>query len=234
MVVVVIARGLMRTPVYSENKFHGARTSDIEDVVMMLRGKVAPSWDGPGSLPLFATGFSMGGIVISNYLARSGVNCELMGAVSISGCANANINSKFEYSRRVWQPLVAYELKKQFILPDLSHLRTVDRIDADHILSNCSSIYDFDCHMVAPYHKYRDVTHYYNDMSFCCEQKWKGVARPLIVLQARDDPLVDIDSFPIGVTHFNKDIIYVITEGMNFLPLIHGVDCSFVFLILKS
>jgi hypothetical protein len=52
-VCVMVARGLMATPVVGESLFHGARTSDVEATVAALRSAVG------AATPLALVGFSM-------------------------------------------------------------------------------------------------------------------------------------------------------------------------------
>lgn len=59
--------------------FHGARTSDVRYSVRVLRKTL------PAETPLAMVGYSMGGIVASNYAALSGDNSGLSCCVSMSG-----------------------------------------------------------------------------------------------------------------------------------------------------
>eukprot|EP00953_Heterococcus_sp_UTEX-ZZ885_P004886 3114-Heterococcus_DN1.PRE.6 len=60
-VCVMVARGLMSTPVVGESLFHGARTSDVEATVAALRSAVG------AATPLALVGFSMYVFVLLDY-----------------------------------------------------------------------------------------------------------------------------------------------------------------------
>ena len=59
---------------------------------------------------LAGVGYSMGAIVISNYVARSGEDCQLDAAMAISGGLDMREQINFYRSQRLWQPLLAKEL----------------------------------------------------------------------------------------------------------------------------
>jgi len=65
--------------------------------------------------PLFAAGFSMGGIILANYCGQFGEHTLLQGAVVFSPSYDAIMNMEFQYSRQVWQPYLVYPLKKTFM-----------------------------------------------------------------------------------------------------------------------
>ena len=78
-VCVMVARGLMDTPIYGENVFHGARITDTSAAAKALRMVMK------NDQALVGAGYSMGAIVMANYVAQSGKNCQLDAAVIISG-----------------------------------------------------------------------------------------------------------------------------------------------------
>jgi len=114
--VVMIARGLMDTPVRGWNVFHGARTTDIEAVAQAVRKAVG------SDQMLVGVGFSMGAIVLSNYVAKSGSNCQFDAAMAVSGGLDMRENLNFRRSMRLWQPLLAQGLRQEFIVKKFNHL----------------------------------------------------------------------------------------------------------------
>ena len=53
----------------------------------------------------------MGAIILSNYVAQSGTKCSLDTAVAISGGLNMREQLTFYRSMRLWQPILAQELR---------------------------------------------------------------------------------------------------------------------------
>lgn len=66
--------------------------------------------------PLIGVGFSMGAIVLSNYVASYGKECALDGAISLSGGLDMRFQENFERAKRLWQPMLAETLRSDFLL----------------------------------------------------------------------------------------------------------------------
>ena len=104
-VVVMIARGMMDTPIRSWNFFHGARLSDAHDAAVAIRGAL-----GPEQI-LVGVGYSMGAIILNNYVATYGSSCALDAAFSISGALDCRYELNDTRSKKLWQPLLADSVK---------------------------------------------------------------------------------------------------------------------------
>ena len=109
-VVVMVARGLMDLPVRGWNVFHGARVEDADIAAKTLRKAL-----GPDQI-LAGVGYSMGGVVIGNYVARSGTDCALDAAMAISGGLDMRNQYYYERAKRLWQPMLAKELRDVFVV----------------------------------------------------------------------------------------------------------------------
>ena len=109
-VAIMIARGLMDTPVKGWNVFHGARTSDIAVTARTIRAALSPGQS------LVGAGYSMGAIVLTNYVARSGEDCALDAAIAVSGVLDSRFQFYNERAKRLWQPMLAITLRDQFVL----------------------------------------------------------------------------------------------------------------------
>ena len=189
--VVLNARGLGGTQLTSGQPFHGARTSDLEALVKLV-AKVAPP------TPLVGVGFSMGAIVLANYLGVAGSRCPLVAAIAVSGCMDAEAN-KGGYSSKSLEPFLTYELKQNFCTGALAArlanggARTVDLAAALGPRVGC--IMEFDACTVVPFYGFEDVDDYYRHMSLGRLGKQHRVAVPLLHLHACDDPIIDCDTF---------------------------------------
>lgn len=104
-VAVMIARGLMGTPIIGKNVFHGARVSDINQVAKVIKKNLGEE------ITLVGVGYSMGAIIMSNYVARSGRSCYLDAAVAVSGALDMKEQINFYRSMRLWQPMLAQGLR---------------------------------------------------------------------------------------------------------------------------
>lgn len=109
-VVIMIARGLMDTPIKGWNVFHGARIADIEATVQTIRIAIYPGQS------LVGVGYSMGAIILANYVARTGADCALDAAIAVSGVLDSRFQLFNERAKRVWQPMLAITLRDQFVI----------------------------------------------------------------------------------------------------------------------
>ena len=199
--IVMIARGLMDTPVFGWNVFHGARVTDVDASAKAIR-------KGLGSDQMLAgVGYSMGAIILSNYVARSGSKCHLDSAMAVSGGLDMREQLNFLRSMRLWQPMLAQGLREDFIMKKFDG-RFRQRLTQDQHLSlmRASSVSEIDVHAIVTYNGFDDLVHYYTEMSAMGDtdafqssrvksNSDSGVGRianvsiPFCVMHAIDDPL---------------------------------------------
>eukprot|EP00928_Gymnodinium_smaydae_P040595 TRINITY_DN27516_c0_g1_i1.p1 TRINITY_DN27516_c0_g1~~TRINITY_DN27516_c0_g1_i1.p1 ORF type:complete len:464 (-),score=45.48 TRINITY_DN27516_c0_g1_i1:472-1863(-) len=166
-VVVAVSRGTMDTEV-NRNLFHGALTADFRALVVMARDALSEvaSNKGVPSSPIFAAGYSMGGIILANYCGQYGPDAILTGAVNFSGLYDSVSNMSFEYSASTWQVYLAYGVKNNFFSPRFVPEAVKRGVDIEKVMSrHVSSIVDFDVEFTAVYNGYKNVEEYYRDQS---------------------------------------------------------------------
>lgn len=200
-VVVLVARGLMDLPIKGWNIFHGARVDDVDVAAKALRQVT-----GERRQTLAAVGYSMGAIILSNYVARSGSNCPLDAAVAISGGLDMRFEHNFVRAQRLWQPMLTQELRDSFLVNKWGE-RVRARLSLDDMRRSMRAVHvtEIDTHAVAPYNRFDNVTHYYMEMSALGDipmehyqnsnhlpqdARIHNVAIPFCVIHALDDPLV--------------------------------------------
>mmetsp|Transcript_23545 Transcript_23545/g.36313 ORF Transcript_23545/g.36313 Transcript_23545/m.36313 type:complete len:604 (+) Transcript_23545:125-1936(+) len=199
-VCVMIARGLMDTPVIGENVFHGARIKDVEAAAKALRRVTKRSQTLAGA------GYSMGAIILANYVARSGTKCFLDAAVVVSGGLDMREQANFHRSIRLWQPMLAQEARN-IMFKKFRHLYK-DRLTAEQYLSlmRAKNIQSIDIHGIATYNRFDGIMDYYSKMSamgdtdlqlrdddssaLTLNGRISNVHIPLCVVHALDDPLI--------------------------------------------
>mmetsp|Transcript_14949 Transcript_14949/g.28134 ORF Transcript_14949/g.28134 Transcript_14949/m.28134 type:complete len:648 (-) Transcript_14949:28-1971(-) len=158
--IVMIARGLMDTPVFGWNVFHGARITDVDATAKAIRKGLDKNQ------MLAGVGYSMGAIILSNYIARSGKQCHLDCAMAISGGLDMRENLNFLRSMRLWQPMLAQTLKEDFIMKKFDG-RFRQRLTKEQHLSlmRASSVSEVDVHAIVTYNGFHSLLHYYTEMS---------------------------------------------------------------------
>lgn len=200
-VAVMINRGLMKTPLKGDDIFHGARTSDVGCAVDALHYALygTSRFDDATTTKskIVMVGFSMGGIIVANYAAKSKEHSGLAGALSFSGtlCTAKNLLDcpAARHSAEVWQPALAWGLKGSIIKPSMHKFgkKNVTVKDVERV----QSVTDIDTELVCKYHGYKTVYDYYEDMSAGGLGDEKGLKRldgtkiPLLAVHAIDDPI---------------------------------------------
>jgi predicted alpha/beta-fold hydrolase len=158
--IVMIARGMMDTPIFGWNIFHGARITDVDASAKAIRKALAPDQ------LLAGVGFSMGAIIISNYVARSGSDCHLDAAVAISGGLDMRENLNFRRSMRLWQPMLAQTLLEDFVKAKFDGRFRQRLTKEQHLyLMRASSVSEVDIHGIVTYNGFDSLNHYYSEMS---------------------------------------------------------------------
>ncbi|KNC79607.1 hypothetical protein SARC_08006 [Sphaeroforma arctica JP610] len=201
--VVMIARGLMQTPLTSANLFNGTRTSDLRATIVALKDVL------PSDTKMVGCGFSMGAIILNNYLTRCGDDAGLEAAVSLSGGFDSVKNSLYDASRKVWQPFLVYALKKNFITENLDH-PGFQEIDL-HRAHRARDVIEFDTALSAPLAGFPTLEDYYREMSGNYDDRMDQIRIPLLALHAVDDPIVDVDSIPLAHTATNANLFFLVT-----------------------
>ncbi|KAG5189883.1 Alpha/beta hydrolase protein [Tribonema minus] len=179
--------------------YHMGFTDDLGFLVETLR-KRHPSD------PIFLSGFSLGGNVISKYLGEIGSRAQELGIIGASvscvpfdavGCQE-QIDSGF--NRRVYSGNFLKSLKpkiaRKFADPALAE-QAKKVLDLEAILA-CSSIGEFDDLYIAKVYGFDSATDYY--IKNQSGPFLKKVTVPLLAIQARDDPFMRADTLPTQET----------------------------------
>jgi predicted alpha/beta-fold hydrolase len=159
-VVVMVARGLMDLPVRGFGTFHGARWQDPHAAAQALRKALA---DGQ---VLGGVGYSMGAIILNNMVAQAGPDCALDAAVTISGGLDLRYQIDNARAQRLWQPILTEELRNTFVVGKWGE-RVRHRLTKDEMkkMMRATHITEIDKWAIVAYHGYRDLVHYYSEMS---------------------------------------------------------------------
>jgi predicted alpha/beta-fold hydrolase len=215
-VCVLIARGLMATPVVSGRLFHGARIDDAHAVSLALKQGMS------GDQKLIGVGYSMGAIVLANYVARIGDACAMDYAIGIGGGIDMRWNYLNHRSRWLWQPFLSRTLLDSLIIRFVpNYLKAaiergeVTELQRELTLS-AGDVTTIDENIIAPYNGFTGVVDYYTHMSAI--RHMKDVSIPLAMVGAADDPLICEKALtggdPNAAVDVNKDgnVFLLLTE----------------------
>jgi predicted alpha/beta-fold hydrolase len=108
----------------------------------------------------------MGAIIIGNMIARTGIECALDVGVAISGGLDMRQQIDFNRAQRLWQPILTSELRDTFVLGKWGE-RVHHRLSKQQMrhLMRATHITDLDETAVVAYNGFRDIVHYYSEMS---------------------------------------------------------------------
>jgi len=218
--VVIVSRGTMDTQV-KEVVFNGARAQDVREMVLLAEHAMLAASGSEGrsdrrkQLPLFATGFSMGAIMLSGYCGKFGDDTRLAGVVHFSGTYDGIFNKGFEYSDKTWQTYLAYGLKANMLSGRVARIASRRGVDIQKVMSRrVVSVADIDEEFTSVFAGYKGGSDaYYSDMCLGLENKWKRVSIPVLAIYSRDDPITHCDSMHAQeLAAGNEHLLFLVTE----------------------
>lgn len=160
---------------------------------------------------LAGVGYSMGAIVLNNYVASAGRQCALDAAFSISGAMECRAEQYFMRPQRLWQPMIAHHIRAQQHLAKFGQ-RIQARLGVPGTIAmmRVTSVVDLDQYVTTDYYRdkyHGNVSEYYTaasalgdlsldelhhhapPLSSLAHTKIANVSIPLCVLHAFDDPI---------------------------------------------
>jgi len=167
------------------SNYHSGQTCDLLYVVRERKRQ--------SGLPLFVTGFSLGGNVALKLAGDLGESarelfsgvCAVSAPIDLKACAVAlGRRRNFLYSRRFLSRL------KQRIR--LRHAQAPEIYTLEH-LHHIRTIYDFDDYYTARLFGFGSADNYYRTQS--SNQVLENIRIPALVVQAKDDPLIPFSVF---------------------------------------
>ena len=184
--VVMNARGTANRPNDKADIYHAGQTADIEDVINTLRAR-------NDNGPILPVGYSLGGSRLLNYLADNPAAC-ISAAVAVSvplqlALCSARLDqgvSRVYRNRLLGELLEQLAQKHQRLQQHAPH--EARRLTQLGPLAGIRTFRDFDNHIVAPLHGFRDADDYYAQCS--TGPKLTQINTPTLILHAQDDPFM--------------------------------------------
>ncbi len=204
-------RGCSGTPNRNARAYHSGETEDFTYVLNWLTEQYPLR-------PIAAVGFSLGGSVLLNYLGKVKSETRLVAGVAVSvplqlDIASQRINQGFSraYQKHLLSTLRAKIAEKESLLKQLN----MTRGDVMQI----ADFYEFDDKITAPLHDFKDADDYYIKSS--ARQYLKTIARPTLIIQAKDDPFMTEQVIPTE-TELSKCVTLEISEQGGHVGFISG------------
>ncbi|KAF4666540.1 Phospholipase abhd3 [Perkinsus chesapeaki] len=192
-VCCMINRGACGTPVEGgpENEFSVGRITDVHRTINVIHEATH------GALPITLVGYSMGGIVASNVVAKYGAELKgkLTACVSLSGCIRMYDKVDYQVARELWQPLMAFELKQCQLGPLIR--RSGFCPPNPNWYHKPMDLADVDADIMAPLHGFDDADDYRHWLSAASDKTSNGsrnISIPTLLVHACDDPVLHVDA----------------------------------------
>ncbi|XP_030371471.1 phospholipase ABHD3 isoform X2 [Scaptodrosophila lebanonensis] len=219
-VVVFNNRGLGGIELKTPRLYCAANCEDLCEVIQHVRRTL------PARCKLGATGISMGGLILGNYLARKSDEARsILSAAKIisvpwdvhKGCASIE--------KPVLNSLLGRHLAGSLCRTLQNHLDTYrdiyqdSDIDIQRIL-RCKTIKEFDELFTAKQFGYAHVNDYYTDATL--HNKLDHISVPLLCLSAADDPFQPLEAIPIKAANQCTHVAIVITARGGHIGFLEG------------
>lgn len=216
--VIFNNRGLGGIGLKTPRTYNAANSDDLSEVIDHVQ-KLHPN------VPLGATGISMGGLILGNYLAQQGARAKgkLKGCFLISVPWNvfaATKNTEENYFNLMINKYLAFTLRRNIQrLHDSSEPGIFD-VDIEPILKS-RTVREFDSHFTVKQFGYKDVEEYYSNATI--HDKLHLIDVPLLCLSAADDPFQPVQAIPLNEIAETKNVAVVVTSRGGHIGFLEGV-----------
>ncbi|XP_029168267.1 phospholipase ABHD3 [Nylanderia fulva] len=211
-------RGLGGMKLKTPRTYCAANYDDLSEVVEHVR-KLHPH------VPLGATGISMGGLILGNYLSREGstARTKLKACLIISVPWNvfeATKNTEENYFNLMLNKHLASNLRRTIEQYHTSDVGPFESIDFETLLKS-QTIREFDSHFTAKHFGYKNVDEYYRAATL--NEKLQLIEVPTLCLSAADDPFQPLEAIPLKEIRKTKNVAVVVTSRGGHIGFLEGV-----------
>ncbi|XP_005995771.1 phospholipase ABHD3 isoform X1 [Latimeria chalumnae] len=225
--VVFNNRGVSGERLLTPRTYCAANTEDLETVIDHVLKNVFVS-------PLMAVGVSMGGMLLLNYLARTGKDTPLRAAAVFSAGWDV-----FECSASLEKPLnwllFNYYLTTCLQASVNRHRQVLEKLfDIDYVMK-AKTLKEFDERFTSAMFGYPTIDDYYTDASPC--HKLKSVAVPVLCLNSMDDVFSPGHAIPVEAAKQSPNVAFVLTSCGGHIGFLEGMwprQCTYMDRVFKQ
>ncbi|XP_042226126.1 phospholipase ABHD3-like [Homarus americanus] len=194
-----------------------ANSDDLEEAIEHIRAKFPKA-------PLMATGISLGGMILGNYLVTRGEQAaqHLVAAMVLSIPWNVFVGTE-SLEKPLWNLLLNRHLANclcESIRSMRKQLEGDYKWDLDHVMES-KTIREFDSRFTAVQFGFRDVEEYYR--TACLHDKLDNIKVPLLCLSAADDPFQPMEGIPVEAANKSSHVAIIVTARGGHIGFMEGV-----------
>ncbi|XP_011701939.1 PREDICTED: phospholipase ABHD3 [Wasmannia auropunctata] len=215
--VIFNNRGLGGLQLKTPRTYCAANYDDLSEVIEHVK-KLHPH------VPLGATGISMGGLILGNYLAQKGLTArtKLRACLIISVPWNvfaATKNTEENYFNLMLNKHLASNLCRTIQRHHTSSIGPFN-VDIDTVLKS-QTIREFDSNFTARQFGYKNVEEYYSNATL--HDKLHLIQVRTLCLNAADDPFQPLQAMPLKEISQTKNVAVVVTSRGGHIGFLEGV-----------
>lgn len=203
-------RGASGMPNRAVRSYHSGETQDIQFVANLLKQREPQT-------RFFGVGYSLGGNVLLKWLGETRTENPLSGAVAVSvpfvlSNAAKRLNAGLS---RIYQWFLLRHLRSVFIT---KYKMVKLPIDLQQLM-RVKNFWEFDTHVTAPLHGFKDAADYYQQSS--SRPYLKSITKPTLILHAKDDPFMTPACIPI-ISELAATVTLELSEAGGHVGFIAG------------
>ncbi|CAG9796810.1 unnamed protein product [Diatraea saccharalis] len=208
--VVVNYRGLGGLPLTTPRLYCAVSHSDLAEAVRAIEKQT--------SGPLVATGVSLGGLILTQYLAASAEKTRLHAALVVSSPLDVVRGSEC-IERWPLNALLSYHIARN-LRRAVGAMRALGAALDWTALEQCRSVRQFDSIFTAPHFGFPSVDDYYREATL--RGKLTRVRVPLLCLCAADDPFQPLEVIPTAEAAESERVALAVTARGGHIGFLEG------------
>ncbi|XP_033010913.1 phospholipase ABHD3 [Lacerta agilis] len=225
--VILNYRGIAGENLLTPRTYCAANTEDLETVIHYVHNLYS-------SALLMAAGVSMGGMLLLNYLGKTGRETPLKAAAIFSAGWNV-----FESAESLEKPvnwlLFNYYLTSCLQSSIIRHREMFDKLFNMNLVMKAKTIREFDKQFTSVMFGYPTIEDYYADASPC--RRLKRIGIPVLCLNAMDDVFSPNHAIPVEIAKQNPNVALILTSCGGHIGFLEGLwprKCTYMDRVFKQ
>ncbi|XP_042299001.1 phospholipase ABHD3-like isoform X2 [Sceloporus undulatus] len=225
--VVLNYRGIAGENLLTPRTYCAANTEDLETAVNYVHNLYS-------SAALMASGVSMGGMLLLNYLGKTGRETPLKAAVIFSAGWNV-FASADSLEKPVNWLLFNYYLTTCLQSSLIRHRRMFDKLFDMNLVMKAKTIREFDKQFTSVMFGYPTLEDYYADAS--PYRRLKRIGIPVLCLNSLDDVFSPDHAIPVAIAKQNPNVALILTSYGGHIGFLEGLwprKCTYMDRVFKQ